>query len=112
MASDCICQSVNRSCRLLRTSIGVHTHLTEIIVKARLHKGSSTSIERLTRRAQYLMDYARHIRNIKAIPLPALQALLFLPALLALSSTGVLATRALPLKDGTVRRSIFRLWLN
>jgi hypothetical protein len=78
--------------------IRVHTHATEVTPEARLHKVADFRIERLSRKAQHLVNDRWHTSRLRTAPVSPLQAPLLLPALLALSPAGVLAARTLALK--------------
>src|SRR5205807_5303951 len=55
-----ISQRIHRPRRLCRSFIRMHTHLTEIMPEARLHKGACTLIERLApATTQHLVDERR-----------------------------------------------------
>src|SRR5436305_913883 len=54
--TGCVGARIHRSGRSRCLKTGVHPHIAEVVAKARFHKCTRSRIERLARRAQYLMD--------------------------------------------------------
>src|SRR5258708_39394992 len=107
ISSHRICQRIHSLCRLRCLPIGMYSHLTKIMSKARLHKCPCSSIQGLSWRTQSLMHNSRHaIHQCSTHSNTLYHPFTFLAALFTLSTgDGVLTAGAFALQGTSLHWS-------